>query len=80
MRLVGRFVRRGGVIVCYLGMLAGLLGVALLMGFGSFPVRFGGLVMVSGGFVVVVFRHGYFRAFRGPIPPPCFGAPVKSSL
>jgi len=45
----------GGVIVCYLGLLASPVGIALLVGFGGLPVRLGGFVVVRRCFVVVMF-------------------------
>jgi hypothetical protein len=38
-------------------MLARMFGIALLVGFGGFPVRFGGFVVVCSGLMVIVFRH-----------------------
>ena len=54
-------------IVRDLGMLTRFFAVTLFVRRSGLPVRFGGFVMMRGGFVVVVFWHyGYFRAFRWP--------------
>ena len=44
-------------IVRNLGVLACFLRVALFMRRSGVPMRFGGVVMMRSGFVVIVFRH-----------------------
>ena len=44
-------------IVRNLGMLTRFLGVTLFMRRSGVPVRFGGFVMMRGGFVVILFWH-----------------------
>jgi hypothetical protein len=53
----GRFMGLFGMVVCYLRMLASLLGIALFMRFCGFSVRFGGFIVVGRCFMVVVFWH-----------------------
>ena len=44
-------------LVCYLGMLGGVSFVAVFMRFCGSSMRFSSLIVVSGGLVVIVFRH-----------------------
>ena len=68
-------------IVCYLGMLAGLFGVPLFMQFGGLPVRFSRFIVVCCCFVVVVFRHyGYYPSIPMADTPPCFRAALSVVL
>ena len=46
-------------LVCYLGMLGGVCFVTVFMRFCGSSMRFRSLFMVSGCFVVIVFRHYY---------------------
>ncbi len=61
MRLLGRLMGLTGMIVRYLGMLAGLLDVPFFMRCRGFPMRLSGLVMVFCCFMVIMFRHNAHR-------------------
>jgi hypothetical protein len=54
-RSVGGFLRLFGMVVCYLRVLARFVGIAFFMRGSGVSMRFGGFVVMSGCFVVIVF-------------------------
>ena len=72
MRVLGRLVSFGGMVISQLRMLASMLRVAFFIRLCGVPMCFSGLFVVRGGFVVIVFGHyGSCRclALRWPICP-----------
>jgi hypothetical protein len=52
-----RLMSLGGMVVGHLGMLGCVGLIALFMGFCGVSMRSGGFIVMSCGFVVIVFRH-----------------------